>query len=506
MGSSAGTILGYAKGSVALGNAFGTAIASPAFKRTRFTNDGLKRNWKSERSREVVNSFRTKNFRRLGIDAGGAVASEFVFGNLDDWLESLLYSTWQLTTQRYNATSDTQITDVAAGTGVFTVLAASAGDPNRWGAFGVGHLVRTEGFTNAGNNALKRVTAATSTSFTVSTSGLVNEAAPPQGAKAKVVGIEAPSNGNISGTTSGLGAGEVYIINGTGIDFSALGIVPGMWFKCSAWPTAANNGWFRALNVTSTRIGCDRAPSGVAIDTASGAQVRIWMPDYLRDGTAAIVWFDFERQLPQLATPEYHYFISMMAKSFQLGLTPQAITNCSVGFIGATGTTGVARVAGATDVTADHLAPVPRVGEMFDAANNVARLYLPDNTALSNAVTDCQWQIDNNASGLPVVGNLGAGRILRPAWNPVLSLKRYYDSRELQAYIEADTIFGAASILTDPVVSRAFIIDYPSCKLLQAPMDDILADGELAEALTLGAMENTTFGCQVQFMRLYEYA
>jgi len=505
MGSAAGTFVNYAKSSVALGGTFGTAIASPAFKRARITSDGLKGNYKVEKSRELVNSFRTKNFRRLGLDAGGALGSEFIFGNLDDWLESLLYSTWQRTAQRYNATADTQITDVAAGTGVFTILAASAGDENRVGTFAVGHLVRTTAFTNAGNNALKRVTAASATSFTVATAGLVNEAAPPLGARAKAVGIEAPANGNISVTTSGLGAGEVAIINASGIDFAALGIVAGMWFKASVFPTAADNGWYRALNVTATRIGCDRAPVGVATDAAASVQVRLWLPDYIRDGTSAIVWFDFERQLPQLATPEYHYFISMMAKSWSLGLTPQGIVTCSVGFIGSKKSTGTARVASPTDVTADALGAIPRVGEMFDASNNVARVAL-NGTPLVDVVTDCSWQIDNNASGLPAVGNLGAGRLQRPAWNPVLTLRSYYDSRSLLANIEADTVFGVESILTDPLGTRAFIMDYPSAKTLSGDLNDIVADGELDLPLSIGGIENTTFGCQVQYMRFEEYA
>lgn len=505
MGSAAGTILNYAKGSVALGNTFGTQISAPAFKRVRISSDGLKGSYRTVQSGELLSTYRTKNYRRVGIEAGGNLGLEFIYGNLDDFLAALLYSSWSLSPQRYNATADTEISDVAAATGVVTMLAAAAGNDNRAGTFAVGHLVRMSGFSNAGNNALKRVTAATSTSITVPTTGLVNETAPPVGARIKAVGIEAPSAGNISLTTSGLGTGEVAIINGTGVDFTALGIVAGMWFKASEFPTAANNGWYRALNVTATRIGCSHAPTGVTTDTASAVQVRLWIADVLRDGTAALVWFDLERQLPQLATPEYHYFLSMVPNAWTLGISSQAIQTCQMGFIGSKRTTGTSRVAGATDVTADAAGAIPRTGDFFDASNNVARITL-GNTKLVDVVLDAQWNIANNASGVPVVGNLGAGRILRPAFGPTFTLRNYYDSRSILANIENDTVVGIASILTDPLGTRAFVVDFPSSKITQMDLNDIQPNGELEAPATFSAIEDTTFNCMVNLCRIEEYA
>ncbi len=505
MSSSAQTQLRIAKGSVALGNTYGTPIATPSFKPLRFTKDGLKANFKTVKSKEVVNSFRTKQYRRVGIDAGGSSGVEFLFGNVDDLLEALLYSLWQRTPQRYNATADTQISDVAAATGIVTVQVAVANDENRWGAYAVAQLIQTRGFTNAGNNFLKRATAASGTSFTVDITGLVNEAAPPLGARAKVVGVEAPANGNISLTTAGLGAGEVAIINGTGIDFLACGIVPGMWLKAANFPTVANNGFFRALNVTATRIGADIAPTGVATDTAAAAQVRLYMPDYLRDGSAAITWFDIERYLPQLATPEYHYFLSMLPNAFNLNLGPQDIINCDLGFVGSRRTTGTSRVASPTDLTADALDVLPRTGDMYDSSSNIARI-LMGNTPLVDLVEQCAWQIQNNASGLPVVGNLGAGRILRPSFGPTLSLTQYYESRAgFLASLEADTALSVSMVMTDPLGTKAFVIDYPQAKVLADDLNDIVVDSELDAPINIGAVEHVAFGCMVQLMRWEQY-
>jgi len=505
MSSAGGTSVKYAKSSLALVGVFGTAIATPAFKPLRLTTDALKANFKNEESKELVSNYRVAGFRRVGIDAGGQLGTEFVFGNLDDLLESLFFSIWQRTPQRYNATSDTQISDVTAATGVITVLAAVADDPNRWGAYAVAQLLRSTGFTNAGNNFLKRATAAGATSVTVSTAGLVDEAAPPLGARVKVVGVEAPAAGNISLTTAGLGAGEVAIINGTGIDFVACGIVAGMWLKGAVFPITANNGWFRVLNVTTTRLGLDIAPSGVATDTAAAAQVRLYMPDYLRDGILAATWFDIERALPQLTVPEWHYGISHIPKALNFSLTPQGIATCTMDFVGSTRSSGTARVAGATDITADALSALPRVGEMFDTSSNVAQVK-QGNTSLVGTITQAGFSIDNGISGLPVVGQLGAGRILKPRFRPSINLTSYYDSRALLAFIEADTAVGVSTVLTDPLGTRAFIIDYPSTKLLSGDPDGIQVDSEINQPIQLAAFANMPYACAAQLQRFEEYS
>lgn len=507
MSSAGGTILRYSKSSVALGGTFGTAIASPPFKTVRITTDGLKGNYKVVESQELVSGFDVAGFRRVGLDAGGQLGFEFVYGNLDDFLESLFFSTWTCTPQRFNSAADTEIAGIVASTGVITILAASAGNVNRVGTFAVGHMVRRTGFTAAGNNGLSTVTAASGTTLTIPTAGLVDEAAPPQYARLKAVGIEAPNVGDISISTAGLGTGEVAIITGVGIDFTALGIVAGMPFKASGFATAADNGWYRALNVTATRIGVDRAPTGVATDTAAAVKVRLWLPDYLRNGTAALTWFDIERDLPQLTVPEWHYFLSMVPATWNLQLSPQAILNNTLEFVGSKRTTtAVSRASGATTVTVDTLGAVPRTGEMFDTSSNVAEIKT-GNTKLVDVVTQATWQISNGANGLPVVGNLGAGRIVRPRFRPTLTLTSYYDSRGLLANLENDTAVGLSSILTDPVGTRAFAIDYPSAKISSGDLDGIQVDSEINQPLTFGAYRDPAgFGYSAQLARWEEFA
>jgi hypothetical protein len=64
-------------------------------------------------------------------------------------------------------------------TGVYTILTTGASNTDfHFGAYAIGHLVRASGFTNAANNGLYRVSAATATSVTLGNAS-VAEAMPP---------------------------------------------------------------------------------------------------------------------------------------------------------------------------------------------------------------------------------------------------------------------------------------------------------------------------------------
>lgn len=506
MADAGGTILGYAKGSVALGDVFGVAIDSPAIKRVRISTDRLTANVQTIESPELVDGFDVEDVRAVAIDAGGQITAPFLWGNFDDWIEALLFSTWQRTPQRSNAVADQEITDLVAGTGVITVLAALAGDENRVGTFGVGHLVRSTGFTNAGNNFLKRVTAASATSLTVPTAGLVNETAPPLRARLKVVGIEAPANGNIQTTTSGLAAGSVGAITGTGVDFVALGIVAGMPFKMSACPTAANNGWYRALSVVAGRIECDRVPAGFATDTAAAAQIRLWLPDYIRNGVNPLVWFDLERSLGQLDTPEWHYFRSMIPSQLALRIQSGTMLDAAMSFIGADRNIVTTRQSGFEVVAADALGVLPRTGSAYDASNQVAQL-AEGGVPLIDSVEETVWTLSNGLEGRRTIGRRGYGRIRRADFfRPSVTLTSYYDSKDTLEKLELSTETSLHAILTDATGLKAFILDVPRAKLATGELQGIEQGGSLQVPYQFTGLRSSAINGSIQLSRFEEYA
>lgn len=505
MADAGGTVLSYVRGSVALGNTFGTAIPTPALKRIRVSTDQLALNVQTVESPELVAGYRVKRLIPVAVDAAGSITAPFLWGNFDDWLEALLFSTWQRTPQRFNAAADQEITDVAAATGVITILAALASDVNRTGTFGVGHLVRSSAFTAAGNNFLKRVTAASGTSLTVSITGLVNEAAPPAAARLKAVGIEAPAVGNIQTTTAGLASGSIAAITGTGVDFVALGVVAGMWLKMSDCPTAVNNGWYRALSVVAGRIECDRAPVGFITDTAAAAQVRLWLPDWIRDGTNPLIWFDIERSLSQLTVPEWHYFRSMVPSQLAITINAGSVLDAAMQFIGADRNIVTTRAAGFTVPTADALGALPRAGNAYDASNQVAQI-AEAGTLLTDSVLSTTWTISNGLNGLRVVGRRGFGRLGRQEFRPSVTLNSYYDSKATLEKLELGTETSLHAILTDATAARAFVLALPAANLASGDIGGIQKGGQLQVPYAFGGIEKESLGCAVQLQRFEEYA
>src|SRR3989304_2801489 len=100
MADAGGTILGYVKGSVALGNTFGTQIATPAIKRVRISTDTLARNIQTAESPELVSGYDVEDIRPVAEDVGGQGTAPLLWGDFDDWIEGLLFSTWPLPAPR----------------------------------------------------------------------------------------------------------------------------------------------------------------------------------------------------------------------------------------------------------------------------------------------------------------------------------------------------------------------------------------------------------------------
>ena len=102
---------------------------------------------------------------------------------------------------------DSEITAVTDSSDTYTVNSGGT-------AFKAGHLAKAEGFTNAANNRMFKVASSTGTTVVAAgTPALIDEIAPPSTAKLQVIGFERTS-GDITATSTGLGATADYIWGG----------------------------------------------------------------------------------------------------------------------------------------------------------------------------------------------------------------------------------------------------------------------------------------------------
>lgn len=98
---------------------FGTTPATPSFKTFRATGGGPRTNKTTGTSDEIQNDRNVRDQFQLGQDVAGAYNFELAYGNLDDLLEGLLFSTWATNVLK-NGTTPKSFTfeesfDLAAG-------------------------------------------------------------------------------------------------------------------------------------------------------------------------------------------------------------------------------------------------------------------------------------------------------------------------------------------------------------------------------------------------------
>jgi len=481
---------------------FGVIPATPRFELLRVTGESLSYTPKTVTSDELRADRQVVDLIRVGFETAGDLPIEMSYGMPDRLMEGAACSDWVQTPTRDNdGTASSNITTVAVS-GVFNYVAPVAGNEFKTGVFAVGQLVRTTGFSNAGNNGLGRVTATTATQVTLNGITSVVDAAPATTARLKVVGIEAPAATNIAATVTGLAVGSSGAITGTGIDFLACGLVAGMWFKASGFTIDTdNNGWYRALSVAATRIECDIVPTGFGADAATGVQVRLWLGDYIRNGTTKKS-YTAEIQYQDLTVPEFEYYRGMRVANHTVNGESQSIVKGGFSLMGASVdnyTTRNNSVAVGTDrpaPTNDVLNTSDNVGALFE--NGVA-------VAAPNSVMMASLTIDNtlrrrNAIGSAYSIDIGLGRCMVTG-----TLKFYYGSNAILNRIRTGTASSYMQRFTDPTGTKALVYDVPRIKFSSGVPVVSGVDTDRTMDANFQGLRHPVLGYTIHVQRFEEY-
>ena len=163
---------------------WGVTPGTPAMRGLRYTGADLRYSPSSTESAEIITDRQVTDLIQTSARVNGSYNFELSYREHDEFFAGALCSTWTNTPQKENLIADTTITQVTDTTDTYTVDANGTD-------FIAGRLVHASGFTNAANNRV--FTVASSTGTTVVAAGtptLTDEAAPPVGARLKVVGVE----------------------------------------------------------------------------------------------------------------------------------------------------------------------------------------------------------------------------------------------------------------------------------------------------------------------------
>jgi hypothetical protein len=431
--------LAYLKESV-----WGT-VAAGTPKLLRITGQSLNKRINTIQSEEIRADRMVGDLIKVDQDMLGGVNFEMSYGNVDPFLESMMFSAWVLTPEKINVTADTSIADLVAGTGVITV---DAGGTN----FKVGHLLMTTGFTNAGNNFVKKVTASAATTVTVNTTGLVNETAPPAGAKMKVVGLEGGS-AELNAVT--VGGNGIERASGT-IDLAAMGLAPGMWVKVGGsaagekFTTTANNGWCRVSAVATAKISFDIVPTGWAAEVGTGKTIRLWFGDYIKNGITRTS-LSVERQHVDVA--QYFMNTGLVVNTAQFNLRTGQIFTGAFDFLGKNVTRAAATGFGGA-------ASAATVSDVMNAASDVVSIL--DNGAAFGTLQSLTLNYNNNLRAIKGIGVVGSADVTPGQIAAGGQFEVFFENGAIWDKADQQTVSSMAfQVYQD---SEAIVMDMPKIK------------------------------------------
>lgn len=464
-----------------------TTPNTPEMTKIRVTGESLKYGIDTIDSKEIRSDRMTPDLIQVGARATGGFNFELSYAAFDDFLESVLFSTYQVMPVKLNLTADSSITGVTDSSDTFAV---DAGGSN----FKAGHLIRTSGFTNSANNGLFRVSSSTGTTIVLGgTPTLTDEAAPPAGARIKVIGFRG-ATADITATSTGLGS--------TLLDFTTLGLTVGQWVKVGGstsgeqFATSALNEWMRITAIAATALTLDNRPSGWTTDNGTGKTITVYTSDYIRPGTTQKS-FSIERGFLGQTVPSYEIFLGMIASSLKLSLQSGSILSGSFEFLGKNSTISTT----ALDSTPTEAAQ----NAVLNAVNNVGRV--AENGSLitgPNYIQSLEFSLNNNLRENTAVGTLGLVHVGVGKMMVSGSISTYFgDTTLYQKYVN-----NTATSLNFRVnkSSKAMIFTFPNVKFSDGTATAGGSDQDVQAVLPFTAILDTTTNTNFQIDRFEEYA
>jgi len=466
----------------------GTAPASPAIEGLRITNaPSLAFEPNTVVSDEIRADRQITDLILVGAEAGGEVGFELSFGALDTVLGGALQNTFTELAHREGRPAE--ITSVAAND--MTVVDTTGGGGL---AFAEGMLIRNRNFGETANNGEFRVEALSDATSIIYT-GFVLEATPPANASVRQIGCQGVS-GDI-----GAVAGATNTLTSSTLDFTAMGIIAGMYVKidsttgANGFATAANNDWVKVASVTANEIVLSEVPSGWATDAGAGQTIALYYGDVLINGTT-LRTFTLEEQFTDHSPVSYQQFNGQGVNTLGLSAASQSIVTATAGFFGTTAALTTTRFAGATDIAAP-------TNTVLNSSSNVARIArggVPISGA--NFVLEASIDINNNLRRLPAVGFLGAIDIGSGEFSVTGNLSTYFDDISIAQDVISNSETSFNLIFQDDV-DQVAVFDLPRIKFSSGSPEVPGKNQDVTIPLEYQAIRDPALGYTMAVQRLY---
>lgn len=429
---------------------------------------------------------------RTGKQSGGSLAYDFIYPYVDSPndtdLCSAFYNTFNKTAERDNdGTADSVITNVATSGTVITCTTGTA--------FVAGQLVRCTGFGVSNNNGIFKCTTGSATVPAFSGSGITDEAAPAAAARMKVVGFQGAS-GDITASATGLAS--------TSLDFTTLGLAVGQWIKIGGsatsdkFATSALNGWARITAIAATALTLDHRPTGWTTDSGTSKTIKVWIGDYLYNGTTQ-VGQSIEVGFLGQGTPNYRLTPGMVVSqaSFALERDQPIIATYTYQGMGGSWSTS------AQDASPDAALAIASYPP-FVSGPHVARVTEGGSSLASpNFVRGLTINISNNSTQIMSIDAEAAQGIEGHSLEVTGTLNNYFGDNTLLTKYLAGTATSISAIAYNSTSNQAVIWSIP--RVIYAGDGSPNATGRNVDVMLplsfTASKDETVTNCQIWFQR-----
>lgn len=223
------------------------------------------------------------------------------------------------------------------------------------------------------------------------------------------------------------------------------------WIKVSGFTTAGNNGFFKVLSVTGTKIVVE---GGTLVDEAAGDEVTIVQGGSITNGTT-FKHFTVEKDLvlSDNTTHRFQVFTGMTVDRLSVSVPTDGVVTGSIGFIGKDMTPGTSTVDAGSGYTAS---------QTNDILNSIDNVTVIENGALASA-TNVSFELANNLRARLQIGTLGAVSMGAGTMDLTGQFQQYFAST---AVLDAFANFSDRSLayVFEDSSGQGYVFDFPSVK------------------------------------------
>lgn len=260
-------------------------------------------------------------------------------------------------------------------------------------------------------------------------------------------------------------------------------IEDGQWIRVSGFSNAANNGLFKVVTATATKL----IVNDTLVTEAAGASITV-KGEMVRNGTS-LMSFSIQKHL-QDATPETFFnYTGMRVGSMSLDFRTGQILTGSFSFMGMSLSVVEAQVSGAT------VAPVS-TSDVMNAVNDVSRIDF-DGVTSSAKFSNLTLNIDNGVRAQDAMGSLSHVGIALGRLQVTGNISLYFENKTMyEKYLNA-TAF-ALSFAVQDADNQAYVITLPRVKFETGSVESSGLDSDVLMDATWRAIKDPTTSCMIQ--------